>query len=118
MADAIGKKNNTQTYLRQISQEKAKYKRELAESQRNDMKAVREYYADQNKQLEQESAAAVLDIKSEARQMAEADREAGHSADRQLPGVPCLVADHGGSGALVPIGGNRSPGDHGLINRD
>lgn len=76
MADAIGKKNNTQTYLRQIQQEKAKYKRELAEAQRNDMKSVREYYAQQNKQLEKESAAAVLDIKSEARQMAEADRQA------------------------------------------
>jgi HSP20 family molecular chaperone IbpA len=76
MADAIGKKNNTQTYLRQIQQEKAKYKRELAEAQRNDMKTVREYYADQNKRLEQESAAAVLDIKAEAREMAAADREA------------------------------------------
>jgi len=75
MADAIGKKNNSQTYLRQIQQEKAQYKRELAEAQRNDMKAVREYYADQNKKLEQESAAAVLDIKAEAREMAEADRQ-------------------------------------------
>jgi HSP20 family molecular chaperone IbpA len=75
MADAIGKKNNTQTYLRQIQQEKAQYKRELAEAQRNDMKSVREYYAEQNKKLEQESAAAVLDIKAEARQMAEADKQ-------------------------------------------
>jgi len=80
MADAIGKKNNSQTYLRQIQQEKAQYKRELAEAQRNDMKAVREYYADQNKKLEQESAAAVLDIKSEARQMAEADRQSRSQA--------------------------------------
>jgi len=80
MADAIGKKNNSQTYLRQIQQEKAQYKRELAENQRNDMKAVREYYADQNKKLEQESAAAVLDIKSEARQMAEADRQSRSQA--------------------------------------
>jgi len=83
MADAIGKKNNTQTYLRQIQQEKAKYKRELAEAQRNDMKAVREYYAQQNKELEQESAAAVLDIKSEAREMAAADREARATASAE-----------------------------------
>ncbi len=76
MADAIGKKNNSQTYLRQIQQEKAKYKRELAESQRNDMKAVREYYAEQNKELERQSADAVVEIKAEARQMAEADRQA------------------------------------------
>lgn len=76
MADSIqNKKSTPQTYLRQVQQEKAKYKRELMEAQKNDMKAVRNYYAEQAKQLETESAAAVLEIKQEARQMAEADRQ-------------------------------------------
>lgn len=76
MADAIQGKRNAQTYLRQVQQEKAQYKRELAESQRNDIKAVRDYYADQNKQLETEAQAAVVDIKEEARQAAAEDRQA------------------------------------------
>ncbi|MGZ3691170.1 MAG: Hsp20/alpha crystallin family protein [Pseudobdellovibrio sp.] len=84
MADAISKKDNSQTYLRQIQQEKAKYKRELMEAQRNDMKQVRDYYADQNKQLEQESAAAVVEIKQEARDMAAADRQERAQAQADL----------------------------------
>lgn len=85
MADAIqGKKANTTTYLRQIQQEKAKYKRELMEAQKADMKAVRDYYADQSKQLEEQSAAAVVEIKEEARQMAEADRQARADSAAQL----------------------------------
>lgn len=76
MSDAIQGKRNTQTYLRQVQQEKAKYKRELAQAQRDDIKAVRDYYAEQNKQLENEAKAAVVDIKDEARQMAAADRQA------------------------------------------
>ena len=75
MADAISKKNNSQTYLRQIQQEKAKYKRELMEAQRNDMKELRDYYNEQNKQLEQESAAAIVEIKQQARDMAAADKQ-------------------------------------------
>ncbi len=75
MADAIQGKRNTQTYLRQVQQEKAQYKRELANAQKTDMKAVRDYYADQNKKLETEAKAAVVDIKQEARDMAEADRQ-------------------------------------------
>lgn len=76
MADAIQGKRNAQTYLRQVQQEKAQYKRELAEAQRNDIKAVRDYYADQNKQLESEAQAAVVEIKEEARQAAAEDRQA------------------------------------------
>ena len=76
MANAIGKKQNTQTYLRQVQQDKAKYKREIMQAQKEDMKAVRDYYAEQNQLLEEESKAAVLEIKDEARLLAEADRQA------------------------------------------
>ena len=84
MADAINRKPNSQTYLRQIQQEKAKYKRELMQAQKEDMKAVRDYYAEQNKQLEAEAAAAIVDIKQEARQMAEADRQARQEYQAEL----------------------------------
>lgn len=76
MADSIKAKQNSQTYLRQIQQEKARYKRELSQAQQQDIKSVRDYYADQNKQLEQEAQAAVVEIKQEARDIAAADREA------------------------------------------
>lgn len=76
MADAISGKRNAQTYLRQVQQEKAQYKRELAEAQRADIKAVRDHYAEQNQQLESEAQAAVVEIKEEARQAAAEDRQA------------------------------------------
>lgn len=76
MADAIQGKRNAQTYLRQVQQEKAQYKRELAEAQRADIKAVRDHYAEQNQQLESEAQAAVVEIKDEARQAAAEDRQA------------------------------------------
>ena len=76
MADSIKAKQNSQTYLRQIQQEKARYKRELNQAQQQDIKSVRDYYADQNKQLEQEAQAAVVEIKQEARDIAAADRDA------------------------------------------
>ena len=75
MADAISAKRNAQTYLRQVQQEKARYKRELAAQQNADIKEVRAYYQEQNKQLDDEAQAAVVDIKEEARQIAEADRQ-------------------------------------------
>lgn len=76
MADSVKARSNSQTYLRQVQQEKARYKRELMDAQRKDIQAVREYYADQNKQLEKEAQAAVVEIKDEARQIAAAEREA------------------------------------------
>ena len=76
MADSIKAKQNSQTYLRQIQQEKARYKRELSQAQQQDIKAVRDYYADQNKQLETEAQAAIVEIKQEARDIAAADRDA------------------------------------------
>lgn len=74
MADSIQNRRNQQTYLRQIQQEKAEKKREILNAQKEDLKSVRDYYADQNKQLDNESAAAVNHIKEESRQLAQAER--------------------------------------------
>lgn len=75
MADSIQNKKSQQTYLRQISQEKSERKREIMNNQKDDIKSVRDYYADQAKQLETESAAAINHINDEARQMAAAQRQ-------------------------------------------
>lgn len=81
MADSISNKKNQQTYLRQVQQEKAARKREIMNAQKEDMKSVREYYADQSKQLEKDSVAAVNHIKEESRQIAAAERQ--QRAERQ-----------------------------------
>ncbi|AGH95866.1 hypothetical protein [Pseudobdellovibrio exovorus] len=75
MADSIQSKRNQQaTYLRQIQQERASKRRELLEAQKEDMKSVRDYYADQNKRLDQDTAAAVNHIKEESRIMASEEK--------------------------------------------
>lgn len=75
MADSIQNKRDQQTYIRQVQQEKAARKREIMKAQSDDITAVRDYYKEQNKELDQDSAAAISHIREEARQMAEADRQ-------------------------------------------
>lgn len=75
MADSVQNKKTQQTYLRQINQEKAERRREILNNQKDDIKSVRDYYADQTKQLEKESAAAISHINEESRQLAAAHRQ-------------------------------------------
>ena len=75
MADSVQNKKTQQTYLRQISQEKSDRRREIMTNQKDDIKSVRDYYADQSKQLESESAAAISHINEESRQLAAAQRQ-------------------------------------------
>lgn len=80
MADSVQNKRNQQSYLRQVQQEKASRKRDLIKAQNEDIKSVRNYYADQTKQLETETEATINHIKEESRQMAAAERQ--ERADR------------------------------------
>ncbi len=75
MADSVQNKKTQQTYLRQINQEKAERRREIMTNQKDDIKSVRDYYVDQTKQLESESAAAISHINEESRQLAAAHRQ-------------------------------------------
>lgn len=75
MADSIQAKRDQQTYLRQVQQEKAERKRELMRAQQDDIKAVRNYYAEESQNLEADTAAAISHIREESRQLAEADRQ-------------------------------------------
>ncbi len=75
MADSVQNKKTQQTYLRQINQEKSERRREIMSNQKDDIKSVRDYYADQAKQLETESAAAISHINEESRQLAAAHRQ-------------------------------------------
>ena len=74
MAASIQNKRNQQIYLRQVQQEKAQIKRDIAQAQKADMKSVRDHYANQAKQIDTDSAAAVSHIKEESRQLAQAEQ--------------------------------------------
>lgn len=76
MADSIQNRKNQQTYLRQIQQQKSERKREIINAQKEDIKSIRDYYADQSKQLDVDSSAAINHIKDESRQVAAAERQA------------------------------------------
>lgn len=60
MADSIQSKRS---YLRQVQQEQAQKKRELMAQQKEDMKALRQYYSEKTKEVNNDSAAAVNHIK-------------------------------------------------------
>ncbi|MBC7420300.1 MAG: Hsp20/alpha crystallin family protein [Bdellovibrio sp.] len=62
MADPI---QNKRGYLRQVQQEQAQKKRELMSQQKEDMKSLRQYYSEEGKKVDSESAAAVNHIKSQ-----------------------------------------------------
>lgn len=92
MADSVQNRRNQQTYLRQIQQEKAERKRDILTAQKDDIKSVRDYYADQSKQLDNESAAAINHIKDESRQIAAAEKQ--ERADRAEAAAEQKRLDH------------------------
>lgn len=75
MANSIQNRRNQQSYLRQVQQEKSAQKRELMKAQQEDIKSIRSYYADQTKQLDTDTAAAINHINEEARQKAAEEQQ-------------------------------------------
>jgi HSP20 family molecular chaperone IbpA len=70
MADSIqNKKLQQSTYLRQIQQEKSAKKRELMAQQQQDLVSMRQFYANELKNVDNESAAAVDNIRQETKDM-------------------------------------------------
>lgn len=70
MAESINKfKNQQNTYLREVQQEKAARKRELSAQQQQDLSDLRQYYKDENKKIDEQSADAVNHIRTETKDM-------------------------------------------------
>jgi len=70
MAESINKfKNQQNTYLREVQQEKASRKRDLASQQQQDLTELRQYYKDENKKIDDQSADAVNHIRTETKDM-------------------------------------------------
>ncbi len=65
MAESVNR-TNQKSYLRQIQQEQAEKKRQIMDEQKNDMRALREHYAELNKDVDADSAAAINHIRKES----------------------------------------------------
>ncbi len=73
MSEVVRNRQNQRSQLRQIQQEQAERKRELAAQQREEMQNLKSFYADQSKQMENENAAAIVSINDEADQVSDAN---------------------------------------------
>jgi HSP20 family molecular chaperone IbpA len=76
MAETISNKNLDRSYIREIQQEKNTKKKELAEAQREDIKQVKTYYAEKNKEIDDDTSAAINHIKMEQTDNDQIDRQA------------------------------------------
>lgn len=70
MAESINKfKNQQNTYLREVQQEKASRKRDLAQQQQQDLIDLRQFYKDENRKIDEQSADAVNHIRTETKEV-------------------------------------------------
>lgn len=72
----IQNRNADRAYIREIQQDKNSRKKELAEQQREDIKQIKTFYAEKNKEVDDETSAAINHIKMEQTDNDQADRQA------------------------------------------
>ena len=72
----IQNRNADRAYIREIQQDKNARKKELAEQQREDIKQIKTFYAEKNREIDDESAAAINHIKTEQTDNDQAERQA------------------------------------------
>ena len=72
----IQNRNADRAYIREIQQDKNTKKKELADQQREDIKQIKTFYAEKNREIDDESAAAINHIKTEQTDNDQADRQA------------------------------------------
>jgi HSP20 family molecular chaperone IbpA len=75
MTDSIRNKNADRAYIREVQQEKNLRKQDLSQKEREEIKAVKEYYAKERKSIDQESAAAINHIKEDQTLANQEERE-------------------------------------------
>lgn len=66
MAESIQNRKTQQSELRLSQQEQARKKRELASQQKQDLQSMKSYYADKNREIDNDSSAAVSHIKADS----------------------------------------------------
>lgn len=73
--------------MRQIQQEQAQRKRELAAQQRDEMRTIKEYYSDQAKQIDADSSAVVSHINTDAQDTSDQIKTYGRNGKMPKPEV-------------------------------
>jgi hypothetical protein len=74
MAGSISNKSADRSYIRELQQDKNMRKKELAEQQREDLKQLKQFYAEKNKEIDNETADAINHIRTEESSMDSEDR--------------------------------------------
>lgn len=76
MAESINTKNADRGFIREVQQDKNAKKKELAMQQREDIKQIKTFYAEKNKEVDDESAAAINHIKTDQTENDKIERQA------------------------------------------
>ncbi len=76
MAESISNKNADRSYIRELQQDKNARKKELAEQQREETKQLKQFYAEKNKDIDNETADAINHIKMDQSSADGEDRQA------------------------------------------
>ncbi len=76
MAESINNKNADRSYIRELQQDKNAKKKELAMQQREDIKQIKTFYAEKNKEVDDESSAAISHIKTDQTESDHIERQA------------------------------------------
>lgn len=86
-SEAVKNRHAQREQVRQLQQEQAQRKRELAAQQRDDMRSMKEYYADQSKQIDEENSAAVNHVNLNSQENSEQIKTYGRNGKMPKPEV-------------------------------
>jgi HSP20 family molecular chaperone IbpA len=86
-SESVKNRHNQREQVRQVQQEQAQRKRELAAQQREDLRTIKEFYTNEQKQIDAEGAAAVSHLSEEAAGISGENRTYGRNAKLQRPEV-------------------------------
>ena len=86
-SEAVKNRHNQRDQIRQVQQEQAQRKRELAAQQREDLRTMKEFYTNEQKNVDAESSAAVSHLNDEAEVNSNSTRTYGRNAKMQEPEV-------------------------------
>lgn len=86
-SEAVKNRHNQRDQIRQVQQEQAQRKRELAAQQREDLRTMKEFYTNEQKNVDAESSAAVSHLNEEAEVNSNSSRTYNRSAKLQAPEI-------------------------------
>ena len=82
-SETVKNRHNQREQLRQVQQEQAQRKRELAAQQREDVRTIKEFYSNEQKQVDADHAAAVSHVNEDVENVSSNNRTYGRNAKMQ-----------------------------------